>query len=254
MRYLVITDLDGTLLDHQSYDFTAAEEAIRALAKREIPLILNSSKTQAEITSIRQQLNNHEPFVCENGGIICGMGKQRYLGTPRAEFIAELSLIKQKLNLNYQGFAEATVEDVVRWTGLNPQNAQQAMERHVTEPLWWQDSDTALARFRQELQQLELQCVQGGRFYHVMGMFNKASCFAQLKQYYLKMWQEDIRIIALGDSPNDLPMLEQADYAVVIPTAKKEILKPHNPLVYFASQLAPHGWQEGINFLVKTWL
>jgi mannosyl-3-phosphoglycerate phosphatase len=255
MKYIVVTDLDGTLLDHQTYEFTTAKKAIAQLQQQQIPIILNSSKTQAEISAIRSKLNNQEPFVCENGGVLCGLNSAtdiQHLGTPRQEFLGSLRSIKQKLELNYQGFAEATVEDVVRWTGLTVTAAKQAMQREATEPLLWQDTEPALSNFRQELEQLGLQCVKGGRFYHVMGIFNKASCFSKLKAYYSQGNSEEIRIIALGDSPNDLPMLEQADHAVVIPTAKKTNLSLNHNSVFFATQLGPAGWQSGIEHLLNS--
>ncbi len=259
MRYIVVTDLDGTLLDHQTYEFTPAMGAIAKLQQREIPLILNSSKTQAEISAIRQKLNNQEPFVCENGGVVCGLNSQSaYLGIPRHQFLDSLRVLKVKLGLKYQGFADATIADVVQWTGLTAVDAAPAMEREATEPLLWQDTELALIKFRAELEKIQLQCVKGGRFYHVMGTFNKASCFPKLKQYYKQYYfqfgqdDDEIEIIALGDSPNDLPMLEQADYAVVIPSAKGIKLKPDNEAVFFATQPAPYGWQEGIDFWLKT--
>ena len=246
MKYIVVTDLDGTLLDHQTYDYAPALNAIAELGKQEIPIILNSSKTQAEISALCQQLGNHEPFVCENGGVLVGMGEVKHLGTPREQFLPSLRSLKEKLRLQYQGFAEATVDDVVQWTGLTPDDAQKAMARSATEPLLWQDTDLALEKFRQQLQGLNLQFVKGGRFHHVMGIFNKASCFPQLKEYYAQSKSEEVKIIALGDSPNDLPMLEQADYAIVVPSGKSNQLKLNNPATYYAIQPAPHGWQEGI--------
>ena len=246
MKYIVVTDLDGTLLDHKTYEYAPALNAIKELNKQEIPIILNSSKTNAEISQLRHKLDNHEPFVCENGGIICGMGEIQYLATPREEFLEKLSAIKEKLQLNYQGFAESTVDDVIAWTGLDQASAENAMKRSATEPLLWQDSDLALNDFRQELDKINLQCVRGGRFHHVMGIFNKASCFQQLRQYYAQIWQEEVGIVALGDSPNDLPMLEQANHAIVIPSAKGDNLKPNNSSVYYAAQPAPYGWEEGI--------
>ena len=254
MRYIAITDLDGTLLNHQTYDYTSALNAIANLKRRDIPLILNSSKTQAEISALRRELKNQEPYVCENGGLICGLGSTKYLATPREDFLTKLAAIKEKLELNYQGFAEATVKDVVNWTGLDPDSAAKAMKRSATEPLLWQDSESALEDFRQELEKHNLQCVKGGRFHHVMGIFNKASCFDLLKQHYSSLWQESVGIIALGDSPNDLPMLEQCDRPIVIPSAKGNNLQLNNPAAYYATQLAPDGWQEGINFVLNDLL
>lgn len=257
MKYIVVTDLDGTLLDHQSYEFAPALKAIGELGRREIPIVLNSSKTQAEIAAIRQKLHNQEPFVCENGGVLCNIAVSSsrnetvQIGTPRQRFLKDLQQIKQRLGLNYRGFAEASVDDVIRWTGLSMADANKAMQREATEPLLWQDTERALNNFRQELSKLNLRCVKGGRFYHVMGTFDKASCFAKLKEHYYRRWQDEIKIIALGDSPNDLPMLERADFVVIIPSAKGSIqLKRNN--IFIASRWGPDGWQEGIDFWLKN--
>ena len=264
MRYIVVTDLDGTLLDHQTYEFTPAVDAIQELGKHEIPIILNSSKTRAEILEIRSELNNQEPFVCENGGVLCGIAPEsnvlesastlhiQYLGTPRSQFLSSLNALKAKLHLKYQGFADASVDEVVQWTGLHASDAQKAMTREATEPLFWQDTELALDKFRQELKALKLQCVRGGRFHHVMGNFHKASCFAKLKAYYSRHWSTELQIIALGDSQNDLPMLEQAEHAIVIPAKHGSKIKPNNKSIFFASRPGPYGWQEGIDFFFKN--
>lgn len=253
MRYIVVTDLDGTLLDHHTYQFAPANKAIAELQQRQIPMVLNSSKTQAEISAIRTQLDNHEPFVCENGGVLCGISSQsKYLGIPRHQFLEKLRSLKAELNLNYKSFAEATVDDVMDWTGLARSEAQQAMQREATEPILWHDTEVALDTFRQQLQTLKLQCVKGGRFYHVMGIFNKASCFPALRKHYSRLDPEAAKIIALGDSQNDLPMLEQADFAVVIPSTKGIKLQLDRDNLFVASQPGPDGWQEGIDFFLKT--
>lgn len=257
MRYIVVTDLDGTLLDHHTYDFTAAREAIAQLQQQNIPLILNSSKTQAEIFDIRQQLDNKEPFVCENGGILCIPNTSsdrlqiKHFGIPKEQFLDTLSKIKRELQLNYESFSNATVEDVVRWTGLAPSDARKAMKREATEPLLWHDTEEALAKFKERLRPLQLQCVRGGRFHHVMGTFHKASCFAQLREYYGSRWQEEVAIAALGDSQNDLQMLEDASFAIVIPSPKGIKIKLERDDTFYATQIAPDGWQEGIDYFLN---
>jgi mannosyl-3-phosphoglycerate phosphatase len=46
---LVITDLDGSLLDHHTYSWQAAEAWLARLEEHEVPLVICSSKTAAEI-------------------------------------------------------------------------------------------------------------------------------------------------------------------------------------------------------------
>ena len=67
---VVITDLDGTLLDHDSYSWSEAAPAVEALRTAGIPLVLCSSKTRAEMEELRRELNNKDPFIVENGGAL----------------------------------------------------------------------------------------------------------------------------------------------------------------------------------------
>ncbi|MBI5025340.1 MAG: HAD-IIB family hydrolase [Nitrospirae bacterium] len=65
---IIFTDLDGTLLDYHTYSFEKAGPAIELLKKKDIPLVICSSKTRAEIEYYRKKLGNHHPFISENGG------------------------------------------------------------------------------------------------------------------------------------------------------------------------------------------
>ena len=69
-KIIVFTDLDGTLLDHVTYSFCEAEDALELLREKEVPLILCSSKSSDEIKVYRRKLSNNEPFISENGGAI----------------------------------------------------------------------------------------------------------------------------------------------------------------------------------------
>lgn len=51
--YLIFTDLDGTLLGHDTYTYTENLELIRQL-KRRYPIILCSSKTALEIKDLQK--------------------------------------------------------------------------------------------------------------------------------------------------------------------------------------------------------
>ena len=65
---IIITDLDGTLLHPVSYSFEDAIPALEEVHKANIPVILCSSKTKAEIEVYRRRINNRDPFISENGG------------------------------------------------------------------------------------------------------------------------------------------------------------------------------------------
>ncbi|MDZ7359290.1 MAG: HAD hydrolase family protein [candidate division KSB1 bacterium] len=67
---LDFTDLDGTLLDHDTCDFSPALPALEALRAAQVPLILCSSKTHAEMKSWRERPGINHPFIAESGGAL----------------------------------------------------------------------------------------------------------------------------------------------------------------------------------------
>jgi len=44
-KMIIFTDLDGTLLNHKSYDYKAVLPLLERLKSLDIPVVLNSSKT-----------------------------------------------------------------------------------------------------------------------------------------------------------------------------------------------------------------
>lgn len=75
---LVFTDLDGTLLDHETYSFAPAAEALAALKARGVPLVLASSKTAAEIAELHRALGlGDTPAIVEKrrGALAAGRGR-----------------------------------------------------------------------------------------------------------------------------------------------------------------------------------
>ena len=68
MRYVVFTDLDGTLLDHETYSVRGAVSALDLLSRRQVEVVPVTSKTAAEIRKWMQHLMLTGPYVSENGG------------------------------------------------------------------------------------------------------------------------------------------------------------------------------------------
>ena len=72
-----------------------------------------------------------------------------------------------------------------------------------------------------------------------------------LKQH---LQQPDVVVLGLGDSPNDLPMLEAVDQAVVVPGAQGPHPVFQEALASGRFQLAPAPHGEGWALAVSEWL
>ena len=67
MTFILISDLDGTLLGRYDFDFSLIKSDITNLLDSGHLLVLASSKTKAEIESFCDELGRSLPFIFENG-------------------------------------------------------------------------------------------------------------------------------------------------------------------------------------------
>lgn len=261
-QLLVFTDLDGTLLDHHDYSFDAAVPTLKTLAMMEIPCIINTSKTFAELVVLRKALNLNTPFISENGAAVWipkgQLNCSEHLIETDTFWLKPFGPAREQLTELAQGFAkqfsftpfsELSSADVMHLTGLTEAEAVAAMERHFTEPLVWRDSPLALERFRKELEPHGIQAQKGGRFVHLMGsQCDKAKAMAWLKEQYQQQFASPVTVIALGDGENDIGMLKAADIPVLIRSPKHlppQIPGRHNILL--TEKCGPAGWSEALN-------
>jgi mannosyl-3-phosphoglycerate phosphatase len=258
-QLIVFSDLDATLLDHNTYSFDAANEALAKLKALDIPLVLNSSKTMPEMKNIREKLGNQHPFIIENGAaLMIPAGYFENAAEEAINFSTEYQVILKVLSdLGAQGFKfrhfdSLTAKEVSDLTNLSEDAAQMAKERFGSEPLLWDDSEENLKRFTQEINKRQLKLIKGGRFYHVIGLFDKGLAIERALTFFKKKYpSKKIISVGLGDSPNDLPMLETVDIAIVVKSGRSAEMKLNNKNTIFSKQEGPSGWNEEILKLLE---
>lgn len=262
-NWLIFTDLDGTLLDHDDYSFRQAKPALDKIKALRIPLIINSSKTFAEIKNIKQQLHNNGAFAVENGaavfvpqGLFADLDQpvnQVILGRPVADILQTLHGLRDRYDFSFKGFSDFSVAEVMEETGLGEIEASHAKQRLASEPINWLGSEEERRHFEFMLGKKGLQLVKGGRFWHVMGHNDKAKAMAWLLNKYQKHYAGTFQTIALGDSQNDQKMLEQADFAAVIRKPDGSYLTVNKAAERLVRSLnpAPLGWREAMEQLIR---
>jgi mannosyl-3-phosphoglycerate phosphatase len=260
---MIFTDLDGTLLDHDSYSFAPAQQALALIAERGIPLVINSSKTSVEIIAIQQQLTICQPFICENGAAVflplidgASAEQQQWQRQPfavsRDQVLTVLNDLRTEHGYQFSGFADGEAAAISELTGLSLEDAALAGQRDFSEPLLWRDSDAALITFLKQLASHNLTAQQGGRFLTVMSQSaDKANAMQWLTKHI--GGQTDIQTIALGDSPNDEGMLNAANIAVIIKSARSQALSVSGPQQIIRTELpGPAGWQWAMDQLLAA--
>jgi mannosyl-3-phosphoglycerate phosphatase family protein len=261
-HWVIVTDLDGTLLDHHTYSFSAAQATLEKLEQHNIPVIINSSKTASEIEQLRTILNNKHPFIVENGsGIIIpkkyfsqqpdeAANWKSYweiiLGKPRSQLIDSLKSIPKEIQHCYDSFHESSLENIMHMTGLSEEEARHSNDRRYTEPLKWLGTTKQRQDFFWHLHKQHIHHTEGGRFIHLMGHTNKGSATSWLTRYYQDEYKHPVKVIALGDGNNDVDMLKAADIAVVIRSPVNEPPSFDHHCKIISDSTGPTGWSECI--------
>lgn len=263
-KLIIFTDLDGTLLDADTYVFDPASPALRLLREKDIPLIICSSKTRSEIMHYRKKLDNRHPFISENGGGIFipkGYFKLEFM-TSKLALVeendywiimlgAEYSGLRKALQelrhegFDVTGFGDMTAEQVAKIANMRIDEAEMAKERDFDEPFIFEGDERQAGRLFKAIKDKGFSHTQG-RFYHILGDSDKGKAVSILVELYRKQFGA-IMTVAIGDSPNDIPMLEKVDCPIIVQ-------KPGGiydqridiPNIIKAQGIGPEGWNKAV--------
>ena len=261
MALIIFTDLDGTLLDSKDYGYRAAIPMLEKLKAQQVPVVPVTSKTRAEVESLRQELSLDAPFIVENGSGVLIAREDRYFAVANLEQQADyylkrfgctygevrrgLSAIATMLNQNLQGFGDLTEAEIEQLTGLTPDAVKRAKAREFSEPFITPHS-VDIEQLKRAAQQQGFRVLMGDRFSHLLGSgAGKGRATRWLIERYLPASAPMITV-GLGNSPNDLEMLETVDIPLIIPGRSG----PHPELAkrgwHVAAAPGAQGWAEAV--------
>jgi mannosyl-3-phosphoglycerate phosphatase len=236
-RFVFFTDLDhclptqgGSLTDH-------GRSALDALKSFQIPVVLLSGKTRAEIEPLRERLRHTDPFIVENGAAVFvppqtfdfplerSRRRASYdvieLGTPYAMLRDVLKQIEDAVNTPLHGFGDLSLDDIMRATGLSRQEALRAKLREYDEPFLMDGPASLLEEVRRQIAARGLRCTRGERFFHLTGGNDASRAADILLRCYRRKWQSldraaDVETVVIGDSMSHLPLRANADRLVLL--------------------------------------
>ena len=265
MKYLIFSDIDGTFMSHKNYSFEILREYLLKIKKHCI-VIFVSSKTFAEMNYINNQLKIKCPFIAENGSCIYfpkNFLVEKNINNDFFEINNHLGILvfkkyeetKKKLkklqkSFNFYFFSDLTNDFLLKITNLKEEDLLRSRQRFHSDPIYWNDSKEKFDYFFKETLSLGLEISMGGRFIHVSCDFNKGKALSKFLQ--IVPINYDQKTISLGDSNNDISMLELTDYSCIIrsPVKKRILLKKKNN-IYYSKKFAPDGWKESLEYIFK---
>tara|TARA_Y100001968_G_scaffold225582_1_gene208415 strand:- start:198 stop:992 length:795 start_codon:yes stop_codon:yes gene_type:complete len=219
-RYWIVTDLDGTLMD-ENYDISPAKGTLNMLSEMSIPVIPCTSKTASEVRYFRKENGLFDPFIVENGAAVYGCDENNssewelILGKSYKELRITLMNISKDVDYHLNPLNDLSQNQIFELTGLSRQGIKRALDRQWSVP-FLNPPDEIFDKVKLLCESYNVHVFKGNRMSHLLSSeSHKGEAVNQLK-VYLK--NQDVKIIALGDSQNDLPLLEYADISIVIPS------------------------------------
>ena len=267
MSWIVTTDMDGTLLNHDDYRWQAAKPCLELLEALAIPVILNTSKTYSEVKTWVTELGIDHPFIVENGSAIycpvnyfsdddyhsCQVNTSSKDGFTAIELgvgMTELLQLKASVAPELESLVECSLGRAIEMTGLSEQEARQSQQRSYTLPIFLDDSSD-IEPLISAAADSPMQILKGGRFAHLMGQCDKAKAIQIFQSLMASKTKTKQKVIALGDSGNDRAMLEYADQAIIVKNHNNNWLAIDSETAIQTSQQAPEGWVEGITRVLE---
>ena len=266
-RWLVVTDLDGTLLDH-AYDFSAAAPLLQRLEQQGVPVVPCTSKTAEEVEQFQASAGLSSPYIVENGGAIHfphpqdwlldmphqatpGGGVVMPLGWPSQQLRPLLDTLAADLGTRFLALEDLSQGELMARTGLSAAGAALAARRRWSVPFVLAEEAVTIEEVEALAAARGLKVLQGNRFAHLIAPgSDKGLALAALRR-------ADPRrraVLALGDSPNDTALLDGADHAIVVPGANGPHPRLQSAIAAGAYQLASASHAVGWADAVATWL
>lgn len=249
---VVFTDLDGTLLDAETYSFEPARRTLQELRRGGTVLVPCTSKTAAETRHFMERLRLRSPFIVENGGGIHvprgffkGVQARVPLSVGYAEVLRGMARLKEIAGGAIRGFHDMTALEIADETGLPLPLARRARRREFDEPFRLIGPALGLPRkLEARATACGLRISRGGRFWHLHGATDKGRAVDRVSSWF-RAGRGLRRTIGAGDSELDLPMLEAVDIPVIIPSPRTG----HDPVLVrslkgaiLAPLPGPKGW------------
>jgi mannosyl-3-phosphoglycerate phosphatase len=236
-HYVVFADVDGTLLDGSASSWEAAAPAVQALRARQIPLVLVSRRTRAELEPLRHRLQHRDPFIVENGAaVFVPQGlfsfplervrrKSGYqvieLGMPYHMLRDVLKQIEDAVETPLPGFGDLSIDEIMHVTGLSQADAALAKMREYDEPFLLKGSQRVTEEVCRQIEIRGLRWTKGGGFFHLMGDNDQGEAIELLMRCYqreqrLRFQPDPVESVGIGNSVDHVPLLAVVDHPMLV--------------------------------------
>jgi hypothetical protein len=238
MIKLIVTDVDGTLLDNKSQVTELNKRALLECKSKNIGVILATGKSISAVLPIIKMLELDLPQITLNGTVTLDKNQEVISSVKIGEqyFYEVLSAIKEKGHKPLIALADGTIL-------YDTYDNIFAVFEKINEPIHKVDSleieayaydcvslsiaikeDDPLDAYLRERFSEKLQLVRSGEyFFDVLSLDASKGNALEFIADMLKISKEQIAVF--GDSPNDLSMFDRAGLKIAVKNSYPEVLK-----------------------------
>ena len=251
-KILIFTDLDGTLLDRDTFKFDKILNYIKELISKDISIIPTSSKTKKEIESFNKELDENLPFVTENGAAIYNLNlinkslPEKITLSREIDEISEIfeKKISSKLRSKCKFLKKLSLDKQLKILGLSKKRIVYAINREYTMPLVFEGTKTDKIDLFRSIQDAGLSLQEGGRVINLCDKISKAQAMKKVVKVFKKISKDELVTIGVGDNFNDLEMLKNSDIPCLVFNDKFTLEKININDCLVSKKPAPEGWEE----------
>ena len=241
---LIFFDIDGTLIgEHREMPGSAAQAIKRARENGNLCLV-NTGRTASIVLDWLPKLAPFDGYLCGCGTQILFQGK---------ELLHKTFTMEECLDI-MKGLEENRIDAILEGAGNDYHNDLDKMFtetfrnyilEHYADRNWesyreapgnfdkfycFADDSAGVYRFMENRGYLDLIDREKGFFEIVPKGYSKATCMDRLLEYLRETGQYGSELsladtVAIGDSPNDIPMLEHAGIAIAMGNSAQSVLE-----------------------------
>jgi mannosyl-3-phosphoglycerate phosphatase len=243
-----------------------ASEVLTEIERRNVPLVLSTRGTRAQLEPLRRKIGHAHPFITEGGGglfIPDGYFALRLEGARRVgrylcvpfgrssrEAAAALEDIAREVGADVVRYAEMKTREIARNTGMTEREAEESREREFSERFFFAgNTDLTASSFERIAGEHNWRIRRGQPFWELYSGNDEGKAVRYLMRLYREALRSRIRSVGIGASMEDASLLEAADQAFILPVKRDrfdEQLVAKLPNTSKINVAAAAGWSQTV--------
>ncbi len=233
----VVIFTPSKLLGSSSRLSQPAPEALNEIEGRNVPLVLSTSGTRAQLEPLRRKIGHAHPFITEGGGglfIPDGYFALRLEGARRAgrylcvpfgrssqQAAAALEDIAREVRADVVRYAEMKTREIARNTGMSEREAEGSREREFSERFFFAgNADLTASSFERTAGQHNWRIRRGQPFWELYSGNDEGKAVRYVMRLYREALRSRIRSVGIGASMEDASLLAATDQAFILPVRR----------------------------------